>query len=175
MVVSHVGSTIMPHVVMVDISAWGEVRMPIYDRFDVFRSRACICDFSCSSVTDLLCVWTRTFGCTLSVIDLRHWTDPLFQLQGIQRLVIQQHHYHLANEDHPSHAWIRLDRTKHCIFYQLQMTTMKMSSLTWALSVAVLCLRWVASIVMTVTLWARVSWCHCWQPISLLFFISILY
>jgi len=84
MVVSHVGSTIMPHVVMADISAWGEVRTPIYDRLDVFRGRACVCDFSCSSVTDLLCVWTRTFGCTLSIIDLRHWTDPLFQLQGIQ-------------------------------------------------------------------------------------------
>src|SRR6218665_3671202 len=61
------------------------------------------------------------------------------------RLIIQQHQYHLANEDRPSHSLLEF---------------LKMCSTT-VLSITVLSLRCVVSVVMTITSQTRVSWRRC--------------
>src|SRR6218665_1854193 len=103
-----------------------------------------------------VCVWTGTFGHMSSAIDSRYWRDPLFS-SARDPIIIPGWSYinsdatwRMRTVHHTSESEEREPSTRHRLPTTAESTAMKMSSTT-VLSVAVLRLRRVASVVMTLT------------------------
>ena len=145
--VSHVGWTEHASCCYGEYSVWGDARTLISVRLDVHRGRACVCDCSRSSVVDLY-----VFG--RGLLATCHPPLTLSPLEG------SHHHSRLViSTALPPGEWghplTRLNRRRenqapHLLTTIAKSTAMKMSSTT-VLSVAVLRLRRVSSVVMTLS------------------------
>jgi len=123
-------------------------------------------DIHCSKLVTFLVPPSRICVCTTSAIDFHHWTDPLFQPQGIPGWSFNN----TAPTHHVPELEVQVPSTASSTNYKWP---------RWRSALQLCCPSMFfdldelhGSVTLTITSW--VSWLRCWQPISLVFSIYML-